>query len=230
MFKKRVLADRTYRLSKRGFRRSVREKTGYSASDSDASSNIILPKSKLIRLRSNTVRMPGRKNSNDDIIIPDGFGGSLELKNDEIGSIEGELSNLSLQLSLFLDAGLVVSSAFDELIYLNRDNERLIYRVLSALNKECKEKNLALINELFILAQKIRSKSLMRFASLIMDNRSKGSTLSEKLDKERSQMQNERLSFAKAKAKEAETKLCFPLMLLLISLITICSAPALMQM
>ncbi len=137
---------------------------------------------------------------------------------------------MSLQLSLFLEAGLVVSSAFDELINLNANSEKMLYKLLLALDRECKEKNMPLINELFIFSQKVRSKALMRFSSLVLDNKSKGSALAEKLDKERAQMQNSRLNLAKGKAKEAETKLCFPLMLLLISLITICSAPALMQM
>lgn len=154
----------------------------------------------------------------------------MEFKDNEIRSLEAELPNMALQLSLFLEAGLVVSSAFDELIRLNEKSDRILYRLLVALDKECKEKNLPLINELFIFSQKVRSKALMRFSSLVLDNKSKGSSLAEKLDKERSQMQSSRLNLAKGKAKEAETKLCFPLMLLLISLITICSAPALMQM
>ena len=154
----------------------------------------------------------------------------MEFKDNEIGYLESELPNMALQLGLFLEAGLVVSSAFDELVALNAGNQKLLYKLLYALDKSCKEKNLALINELFIFSQKLRSKALMRFSSLVLDNKTKGSALAEKLDKERVQMQNSRLNLAKGRAKEAETKLCFPLMLLLISLITICSAPALMQM
>lgn len=154
----------------------------------------------------------------------------MELKDNEIRSIEESLSDIMLQLGLYLDAGLVVSTAFDELIELNRDSDAALYRVLRGLDRECREKNKTMINELFIFAQKIRSKALMRFATLVIDNRTKGSTLAEKLDKERAQMQNARLSLAKGRAKEAETKLCLPLMLLLVSLIMICSAPALMQM
>ena len=67
-------------------------------------------------------------------------------------------------------------------------------------------------------------------ALVVVGTTGEGSTLSDKLTAESSQMQNESLSLAKAEAKKAETKLCFPLMLLLVSLIIVCSAPALMQM
>lgn len=133
-------------------------------------------------------------------------------------------------MGLYLDAGLVISRAFDELVEMNRENKRPLYAALRSIQKDSKEKNLLPFGQLFIFARKIRSKALMRFALLVMDNQNKGSTLSDKLTAESSQMQNESLSLAKAEAKKAETKLCFPLMLLLVSLIIVCSAPALMQM
>ena len=138
--------------------------------------------------------------------------------------------NLSLQIGLFLDAGLVVSSAFEELTELNALNPRPLYAALRYIRKESREKNLSFAGQLFLFAQSIRSKALMRFSLLILDNQSKGSTLSDKLERERTQMQSDSLNRAKAQAKQAETKLCFPLMLLLVALIVVCSAPALMQM
>jgi len=230
MFKKRISADRENRLPKRSSNSFVREEIRQSDFNCNASDNTALSQSELIRIYSASVRKHGRKNNNEHFVVPDGFGGTLVFKDDEIRSLESELSNLSLQLVLFLNAGLVVSTAFDELLEMNKENENILYRLLRALDKECREKNLSLISELFVFAQKIKSKSLMRFTSLLIDNKTKGSALAEKLDKEREMLQNVRLNTAKAKAKEAETKLCFPLMLLLISLITICSAPALMQL
>lgn len=230
MFEERILVNRKNRLPKRGGVGSIRKEIRHYSFNGHASFDFTFLKSFFVRLYSSALRMLRGKNHNDYITIADGFGGTLELKDDELRSIEKEIPNMSLQLSLYLDAGLVVSMAFDELITANRDNDLALYKVLRALDKECREKNLPLINELFIFAQKIKSKSLMRFTSLVLDNKNKGNALADKLDKERSQLQNSRLNNAKAKAKEAETKLCFPLMLLLISLIIICSAPALMQM
>lgn len=135
-----------------------------------------------------------------------------------------------MQIGLFLDAGLVVSSAFEELTELNRLNPRPVYAALRFISRECREKNLNFSGQLFLFAQAIRSKSLMHFALLILDNQSKGSTLSDKLERERLRMQSDSLNRAKAMAKQAETKLCFPLMLLLVALIIVCSSPALMQM
>ncbi|MBR5756865.1 MAG: hypothetical protein IKX96_04825 [Firmicutes bacterium] len=154
----------------------------------------------------------------------------MEYGDNEIRSVENDIVNLSLQIGLFLDAGLVVSSAFEELTELNALNPRPLYAALRFIQKESREKNLSFAGQLFLFAQKIRSKALMRFSLLILDNQSKGSTLSDKLERERTQMQSDSLNRAKALAKQAETKLCFPLMLLLVALIVVCSAPALMQM
>lgn len=153
----------------------------------------------------------------------------MELKDNEIRLIEAELPNLSLRLGLYLNAGLVVSAAFCELVSANEADGPL-YRLLRGLDRECREKNMPLVGELFKLSREMRSKTLMRFSALVADNQNKGGALAEKLDRERALLQNARLNLARGKAKEAETRLCFPLMLLLVSLIIICSAPALMQM
>ena len=54
--------------------------------------------------------------------------------------------------------------------------------------------------------------------------------LAGKLEQERDRMWNFRVTNAKAKIKEAETRLCFPLVLLLLALIIITAAPSFMNM
>ena len=65
---------------------------------------------------------------------------------------------------------------------------------------------------------------------LLAHDERRGSELAGKLEAERSRQWYERLNAAKAKAGEAETKLCLPLMLLLIVLVIIAAAPALLNM
>jgi len=230
MLKKRILAYRTHRLSKRSIGSTIREEVRQFNTDGNAAINTFLSEHDSVRLCSDFVRKFSGKNNNVILSLTDGFGRTLELKADDIRSIERELSNLSLQLCLFLDAGQVISKAFESVLDMNQNSAKIMYKVLDIISLECKEKNLPIENELFIYSQRLKSKLLMRFSALLVDSKSKGSFLADKLEQERKQMQNMNLSDARARAKEAETKLCFPLMLLLVSLITICSAPALMIM
>jgi hypothetical protein len=102
--------------------------------------------------------------------------------------------------------------------------------VLTYAKTESELKNISFEAALFDAAKRVRNRELLGLAVLLADNRQKGSELCEKLERERNRMNGGRLSDAKAKAKKAETKLCFPLMLLLIALVAICVAPAVMNM
>ena len=123
----------------------------------------------------------------------------------------------------------MLSTALRELISDMDKNDTAASRLFRYVYEESKNKNIPFETVLFEAAKEMKSKDLLRFSLLLIDSRSKGSELCEKLERERIQMQNSRLSDARAKAKTAETKLCFPLMLLLIALVAICIAPAVMN-
>ncbi|NMA93651.1 MAG: hypothetical protein GX975_03210 [Clostridiales bacterium] len=141
-----------------------------------------------------------------------------------------EIPEMSLQLTLLLNAGLVVSAAFDEMIEINRDSEKPLYRALGRLRDSSLESNSSFVSELYVYASKTGIREFIRFANLVMDGSERGSELADKLERERQQQWGGRLNAAKARAKEAETKLCLPLMILLIILVVICVAPAMMEM
>ena len=143
---------------------------------------------------------------------------------------EREIPEMNLQLTLLLNAGLVVTAAFDELIDMNRDSENPLYRALGRLRERSLESNSSFVRELYVYASKTGIREFIRFANLVMDGSERGSELAEKLERERQQEWGGRLNAAKARAKEAETKLCLPLMILLIVLVVICVAPAMMEM
>ena len=103
-------------------------------------------------------------------------------------------------------------------------------KLLSFALTESESKNAPFETVLFDTAKSIKSKDLLKFALLLSDNRSKGTQLCDKLERDRNQMQSGRLSLARARAKKAETKLCFPLTLLLIALMAMCIAPAVFSM
>ena len=100
---------------------------------------------------------------------------------------------------------------------------------MKGVRNEALSKNVSFETALFSAAKEIRSKALLRFSLLLLDGRNKGSELCDRLERERMQMMSGRLSDARARAKRAEAKLCFPLVLLLIALVAVCIAPALMN-
>lgn len=143
---------------------------------------------------------------------------------------EREIPSMTLQLILLLNAGLVVSAAFDEIIDKNSGNGSPLYAALENVRDKAEGENLSFISELYVFANTTGCRDFIRLSSLILDHSNRGSELAGKLEKERAQLWSSRLSAAKARTKEAETKLCFPLMLLLCVLVVISAAPALMTM
>ncbi len=141
-----------------------------------------------------------------------------------------EIPNMSLQLILLLNAGLVASAAFEELVEQNRGSSNPLYVLLGEISARCRETNTPFGTELYRLARRSESREFIRFANLVYENSSRGSQLAEKLEMERNGMWNGRLSRARSRAKQAETKLCFPLLLLLSAVVLISISPAFLQM
>ena len=153
----------------------------------------------------------------------------LELEDYELEALDGEICSLNLMLELYISAGLVLSTALEEMAKDLRGGNSPGAKLISRISAEARSKNIPMESALFEEAKRLKSKSLLRFSMLLIDNRSKGSELCSKLERERLQIQGSRLSSARAKAKIAETKLCFPLMLLLIALVAVCIAPAILN-
>ncbi len=154
----------------------------------------------------------------------------MELKDHELEVIDLMLPSAMIRMNLYLNSGLVASTALREFLLASRMEQNVLSFILITVDEKSKDKNLDFENELYAFSQKIRCKSLMRFAFLLMDNIDKGSELADKFEREVASMQSLRISRAHSTANKAETKLCFPLTLLLLSLIIICIEPALMAM
>lgn len=163
-----------------------------------------------------------------------------ELKESE-ESIVRDLPEFINKLILLLNAGMVVSSAFKriaadyELSLVVKDSSahgkrRVIYKELCDIEKKANQTNLSPIRELQEFSQKSGVRDFIRMTALISDNWNKGSLLAEKLEGESNLLWLSRKKRAEEKGKIAETKLTFPLMILLIVLIMVTVAPALMEM
>ena len=145
-------------------------------------------------------------------------------------AFEASVPDLSLRLVLLLNAGLVVSSALDELLRQTRGDPSPLYIKMNEIRRLCSATNSSFEAAFSEYAASTGNRDLMRIAAMIYENSGRGSELAGKLEAERSRQWYERLNAAKARAGEAETKLCLPLMILMIVLVIIATAPALMDM
>lgn len=155
-------------------------------------------------------------------------------------SLRHDLPELIGKLVLLLNAGLVVSSAFEKIIKdhehlqankkKGKQHDRFLYAQLSIIQGNVNRSNTSLVNELKEFSQRCGVRELIRLTAVISENWQKGSALAEKLESERELLWMNRKKSAEEKGKLAETKLTLPLMLLLIILIGIVIAPAFFEM
>lgn len=144
--------------------------------------------------------------------------------------IEWELPNLFLQLTLLLNAGLVVTSAFDVILTANESRSHALYELLADIRLHCLRTNESFVQAFYRFARTTGNRDLLRMAALIVDHAARGSELAEKLERERTHLWEGRMQMARGRAREVETKLCFPLMMLLGVLVVIAVSPALLEM
>ena len=146
------------------------------------------------------------------------------------GMLEAELPNMIFRMILLLNAGLIAESAFAKITEQSARDRNPLYRAFRDIKMSAEKKNTSFVSELYSFAKASDSADLLRFATLAFEHAGSGAELAGKLEQERDQMWNTRITGAKAKIKEAETKLCFPLVLLLVALIIITAAPSFMSM
>lgn len=156
-------------------------------------------------------------------------------------SVIKDLPEFINKLVLLLNAGLVVSTAFLKIVQdyeafhkeekgLKHGEKKFLYEELSEIQKRVTQSNASLIRELKDFSQRCGVREMIRLTAIITDNWNKGSLLAEKLEAESELLWVCRKKRAEEKGKLAETKLTFPLMILLLVLIMVTVAPAMMEM
>ena len=157
-------------------------------------------------------------------------------------SVEKDLPEFISKLVLLLNAGLVFSSAYAKIVedyernairskdQNKKGKKRHLYAELLEIQKRVEKTQTPLIFELKDFSQRCGVRDMIRLTAIISDNWNKGSTLAEKMEREGELMWIGRKKKAEEKGKLAETKLTFPLTILLLVLIMITVAPALLGM
>jgi len=155
-------------------------------------------------------------------------------------SVIRDLPEFINKLVLLLNAGLVVGTAFSKIVedyesfYGTGTKEagrqrKYLYDELSEIQNRINQSNASLIKELKEFSQRCGVRELVRLTAVISENWNKGSALAEKLEEESELLWIRRKKKAEEKGRLAETKLTFPLVILLVVLIMITIAPAMLD-
>lgn len=137
------------------------------------------------------------------------------------------------QLLLLMNSGLILQDAFCHIAanYTVMPEKRQNYftREVARIYFDGKKNNENVIVAFYNFSRFSNVKELTRVAALLMENRDRGTDLWEKLAEHGDALWAERKRSVMEKIRLTESKMSFPLGMLLISLIIITAAPAMMQ-
>ncbi len=149
-------------------------------------------------------------------------------------SVIRQLPEFVNRLVLLLNAGLVITGAFERTIeeglsFKSNEND-YFYGKLREIYISSKTANGSLNVEFRRVAKESGIRELMRVSNIINDNINKGVELTGKLQAESELLWMNRKKSCEEKGRLAETKLTLPLMIFLMVLIMITVAPALLEL
>ena len=138
------------------------------------------------------------------------------------------------QLYLMMNAGLILSDAFDTITdsYRSRKEESLssFERDLAGLREATSGHRISTAHVINEYAVRHDVKEMIRISAILSENEKRGSDVIESLARESRYLWDERKIVARESGKAIDTKMSYPLGLLLIVLIVITISPALINM
>lgn len=168
------------------------------------------------------------------LAIKSSFDGDKEASDDMRKLILRGLPRFSNQLMLMLNAGVILSDAFDYICnsyeLLGEKNMDVFQHELVALNKSNTDHRLSTASLINNYAAKYNVKELMRISTILHENEKRGSDVIESLNRESKYLWDDRKIIARESGKMIDTKMSYPMGMLLILLIVITMAPALMNL
>ena len=151
---------------------------------------------------------------------------------EERKSIMRGLPRFCNQLYLMMNAGLILSDAFDTIScgYENNATCSTFEKDLAGLREATEGHRISTAQVLNEYAVKHDVKELIRIASILTENEKRGSDVVGSLERESRYLWDERKTVAREAGKAIDTKMSCPLGLLLVLLIVITMAPAMLNM
>lgn len=136
------------------------------------------------------------------------------------------------QLIMLMNCGLIFTDAFERIaegFAHGRETDKPFKRLIIDVADETLRGNRSIVKVLDERAAMTGSRDFSRMVRLIENNQYKGVDLADQLTSEGEILWHQRKKSAEERGKQAETKLSFPLAMLLIVLIVITAAPAILQ-
>ncbi|MDD2217133.1 MAG: type II secretion system F family protein [Eubacteriales bacterium] len=146
------------------------------------------------------------------------------------GSIKDELPDFINKTVLLMNAGMVLTAAFDVIVKERNSDERGFYKRLNEINNNLKSTNSSFSIEFRKYAIEAGEREMLRLSNVINDSIDKGSELSYKLEKEADFMWHTMKKNTEEKGRIAESKLALPMGIMMGVLITVTTAPAFMSL
>lgn len=150
-------------------------------------------------------------------------------------AIEKEFPYFLDKLVMLLSAGIILSEAVERIAedyvkYSADKNRSLFYEELAFSVRSMKESNSSFSEELMKLSRRLDVREFARLSVILRDSLESGMDMVSKLEEESIMIWGERKSSVQKLGRTADTKLVFPLVIILLVLIIIVMAPALLQM
>ncbi len=142
-------------------------------------------------------------------------------------NVIAELPDFTNRLVLLLNAGMVLTSAVQKIA--EEERHCYFYTELREIKKRMRNVNSTFAGEFQEFAKRSGVRELLRLSNIIADNLDKGSELVEKLEQESNFMWHMSKKQVEERGRTAESKLVFPMALMLLALILITAAPAFMS-
>lgn len=141
------------------------------------------------------------------------------------------LPNFTNQLLLLINCGMTVNEAFINISNktLNGKEDIEFYSKIASITKTAMESGGSPIKEFYGFCRQSKIKELSKLGSLLWENQHKGTDLRRFLKEQGDSLWEERKQLVMKNIKLSESKMSFPLGILLMTLIIITSAPAIMQ-
>ncbi|MBQ5441329.1 MAG: hypothetical protein IIU36_03590 [Firmicutes bacterium] len=137
------------------------------------------------------------------------------------------------QLLLLMDSGLILNDAFLKIAFeyerLPEEQKNYFTRSVVKVVEMSERTGDNVLNGFYAFAGRSDVKELIRTANFLYENKNRGTEIWDRLSDLSEDLWEERKRLCMERIKVSETKMSFPLGIMLISLILMTSAPALMQ-
>lgn len=162
--------------------------------------------------------------------LDEGKNNNVELRK----TIVRGLPRFTNQLLLMLNAGVILSDAFEYICnsyeLLGKDNMDSFQKELVKLNGNNTDHRVSTATLLNDYAGKNNVKDLVRISTILLENEKRGSDVIESLSRESRYLWDDRKIVARESGKMIDSKMAYPMGLLLLVLIIITMAPAIMNL